>query len=189
MTLTIKNKIKRLFFPLNRNHSVKEAKVLACRNLLGATTFIETGTYLGEMVQAVKSAFTKIHSIELNPQLAHEAEAYFKSQSHIFIHQGDSGLVLKDLLKKIQKPSVFWLDAHYSSGVTAKSDLYGDTPVLEELSTILNWWILRSAVLIDDARLFVGKDGYPTLEDVQSLVTKENPSLTCFVESDIIHIF
>jgi hypothetical protein len=177
-----------MLFGLRKGHSVKERKVLACQAVFGAGIFVETGTYLGEMVHAAGRAFGEIHSIELNPTLAKEAAAFFKGSPHISIHEGDSGLILRDVLAGLSGPAIFWLDAHYSAGMTAKSGTFGDTPILAELDTILAAWKDRSAILIDDARLFVGADGYPTIEAVQDRVRAKGLPLSCFVDADIIHI-
>ena len=49
---------------------------------------------------------------------------------------GDSGTELGNVMNKINQPALFWLDGHYSAGVTAKGDK--DTPIYEELVCILN---------------------------------------------------
>jgi len=41
-------------------------------------------------------------------------------------------------------------------------------------------------VLIDDARLFDGTDGYPTIAEVRAQVERERPGSALRVESDII---
>jgi hypothetical protein len=42
-------------------------------------------------------------------------------------------------------------------------------------------------VLIDDARLFDGTDGYPTLDTITEAIAARG-SLTCDVENDIVRI-
>ena len=37
----------------------------------------------------------------------------------ISIIQGDSGKILNSITNKLKKPAIFWLDGHYSSGITA----------------------------------------------------------------------
>ena len=96
---------------------------------------VETGTYVGEMVDAMKDSFEKIYSIELGVELARNAQEKFSAYSHIHIIQGDSGQVLKTLASQIRQPALFWLDGHYSAGITAKGAK--DTPVCEELQYIL----------------------------------------------------
>ena len=50
--------------------------------------------------------------------------------------QGDSGIELMNLAARIDQPSLFWLDGHYSAEETAKGDK--ETPVIEELQHILD---------------------------------------------------
>ena len=105
---------------------------------------------------------------------------------HINILRGDSSKVLPIILSKIDKPALFWLDGHYSAGITAKGDL--NTPILKELKLILNHKIKKNIILIDDARCFVGKDDYPTIAELESFVKKINPNLSFKNEDDIIRI-
>src|SRR5690349_14316008 len=131
--------------------------------------FVETGTYLGDMVNAVKKDFDRIYSIELSLELYQNAKQRFKNQTHISILQGDSGKVLKGVLDQVQEPCLFWLDGHYSEGITAKGDL--ETPVIEELTCIANHPMARRhVILIDDARCFTGKGDYPTVKEINDIV-------------------
>src|SRR5689334_15556392 len=130
----------------------------------GLRIFVETGTYLGDMVNAVKKDFDQIYSIELSTELCRNAKQRFNNQTHISILQGDSGKVLKGVLDQIRKPCLFWLDGHYSEGITAKGDL--ETPVIDELTCIANHPMAhRHTILIDDARCFTGKGDYPTIKE------------------------
>jgi hypothetical protein len=52
------------------------------------STLIETGTYNGGTVNALKGYFSKIYSIELNKNLYEKATAKFKNQHNIEIIQG-----------------------------------------------------------------------------------------------------
>ena len=185
----IKRGLKNIF-GVKATNKIKKEKVLAAQKLFSDGVLVETGTYLGEMIQSVKKNFSEIYSIELSDGLALEAVRRFKRYPHIHIINGDSGMVLENLLKSITSPAVFWLDAHYSAGITVRSDKFGDTPIIKELELILSNWKDRSAILIDDARLFTGKNGYPTIDAVRSIAIKRNDlKLRCFVDSDIIHIF
>ena len=60
--------------------------------------------------------------------------------------------MLPEIIKNMIDPTIFWLDGHYSCGITAKGDV--DVPLLEELIAI-NVLFKGSAILIiDDYRLF-----------------------------------
>jgi len=81
---------------------------------------VETGTYLGEMVDAMRTAFGRVYSIELDQELYWRAVQRFAGRGSVTIVQGDSSKVLPQLLAELAEPVLFWLDGHYSAGVTAK---------------------------------------------------------------------
>jgi hypothetical protein len=151
--------------------------------------FIETGTFRGDMVYAVRDAFPVIHSIELSESLYRGARVQFKHDRHIAIHHGDSATVLARLLAGISEPCLFWLDGHYSgphsSGWTARGQQ--DTPIEQELDAIFRHSVRDHVVLVDDAREFKG-GAYPTIDDVRRRVDQERPEWRVTVEDDIIRM-
>jgi hypothetical protein len=164
-----------------------EIKHLFVRNaaaVLGYPTFIETGTFEGDMTALAAGLFREVHSIELQPELAARARERFVSQDHVRVHQGDSGGVLRELLKQVDTSCVFWLDAHYSGGITARGER--DTPVIEELRAIAAHPVRPHAVFIDDARVFGMDDDYPSLEETIRLLKEIDPELRVGVCADII---
>lgn len=167
-------------------HQIKQNNIHTYRKEHGFTTLVETGTFMGDMVYAQLNNFKKIISIELSEDLHCQAVKRFEKNDHVKILQGDSGVVLKELIKEIEEPTLFWLDGHYSAGVTAKGDK--DTPVLEELRTILSS-PYEHGILIDDARLFVGKDDYPSIDELCAFVTRLSPDRMISVADDMIRIF
>jgi hypothetical protein len=92
---------------------------------------------------------------------------------------------LPEVLATIREPALFWLDAHYSGGITSGSDEY--CPVLRELELIFNNGVREHVVLVDDARLFVGEKGYPTVEQVASLAASHSDRRV-EVANDVIRI-
>lgn len=148
--------------------------------------FIETGTYLGETVYYLKNVFDKLISTELDQKLYDSAKKRFSQDKHIRIYQGDSGDLLQDILADISEPCLFWLDGHYSDGITAKGKL--NTPVLQELEHIFNHKINNHIILIDDARCFTGKDDYPSIEFLKNYIRQKNKELQFSVKDDIIRI-
>ena len=105
----------------------------------------------------------------------------------ITILQGDSGKVLFDLCIQITEPAIFWLDGHYSEGITAKGDKF--CPIYEELSAIFQSQKLPHVLLIDDARLFIGKNDYPTISDLTDFILRNRPEASVSSENDIIFAF
>ena len=149
-------------------------------------TLVETGTFYGEMIYAVKDIFKKIYSIELSEELASYSQKRFGKYGNIEIIQGDSANVLSILLSSIDHPCLMWLDAHYSGGETARGQL--DTPIVQELEIIFRNPQNKSCVLIDDARCFDGRNGYPVLQELESYVKQSRPDCIFDVAHDIIRI-
>ena len=145
---------------------------------------METGTYLGDMVEAQKKQFKKIITIELGIELFNEAKKRFFNDKNVRIVQGDSGKVLPDILKGITEPAIFWLDGHYSEGITAKGDK--DCPIFEELNAIFCNSKYNHVLLIDDARCFIGKGDYPTIEELTDYIRGKNEKYNVEVKCDII---
>ena len=153
---------------------------------LGLKVFVETGTYLGEMIEAQRPHFNKIISIELNTELFRAARTKYSGEPQIQLFQGDSGIVLHDAVKELDEPALFWLDAHYSRGDTAGGD--ADAPILKELSCLTARNQPRDTILIDDARLFGPKSGYPKLKVIRQFAAQHWPEHFCAVETDVICI-
>ena len=129
--------------------------------------FVETGTFRGNTVSAMKAHFGEIHSIEVDPVLASRARRIFKSDPHVTIHQGDSSVILKDILALIGEKSVmFWLDGHYYAGVDRLVE--DESPIVGELEAIRNSKVDPVVVLVDDVREFDGSRGYLTIDELKA---------------------
>jgi hypothetical protein len=172
--------------PVPPPHLVKQRAIRACAGKFHLTLFVETGTYRGDMVEAVRRDFERVYSIELGEELHRQAQKRFAADPRVTILQGDSGDVLRSLLPRIEKPALFWLDSHYSDADTARSALI--TPIRRELELILAHPLARRhVILIDDARLFTGEDDYPTLEALNTILASAGFG-NCRVRDDIIRI-
>ncbi len=170
--------------PIPTPHLVKQKIVKQYAEMYHPNILIETGTFRGEMVDACAALFKQIYSIELSKELFREASKRFSHQKHISIIQGDSGKILPEILLKINEPCLFWLDGHYSGGVTAKGDK--GTPVLQEVMCILNHPIDRHIILIDDARCFNAQNDYPTIKELKEMVLSHRPDWFFEIEDDVM---
>ncbi len=173
--------------PVPPPHLVKQRVLREYAKKFHLPVLVETGTYRGDMVDAVKGDFEQIYSIELGMELFHRAQRRFAGDRSIILLQGDSGEVLRDLLPHIDRPTLFWLDSHFSDADTARSSLI--TPIRRELAQILEHPLAhRHVILIDDARLFTGEDDYPTMDSIKSIV--RSAAFDGFaVKDDIIRIW
>lgn len=170
--------------PIPPPHLIKQQIIKDYQSKSKYKILVESGTYYGYMIYAQKDNFKKIYSIELSEQLYKLAANRFKKYNHINILEGDSGKVLKNILAEINEPIIFWLDGHYSAGVTAKGDR--NCPILEEIDAIFSGPILPHILLIDDARCFIGENDYPTIEQLSSYIANKNVKFKFSVEDDII---
>ena len=167
-------------------HIVKFYTIKEKQKINNAKILIETGTYKGAMIKSCKKLFKNIYSIELDKNLYKEAVDKFQKFPKIKILNGDSGLELKKLLLEIKSPCLFWLDGHYSGGITAKGDI--ETPIVAELEAILTHNIKNHVILIDDARLFNGENDYPTIKELTAFIYERNNFLKICIENDLIII-
>ena len=167
-------------------HVVKERIVEQYAEAFCPTILIETGTYLGDMVWAMRHRFLRIISIELSERLSDQARKRFSQYSNVEVVCGDSGTVLQQVLSEIRTPCLFWLDGHYSGGSTACANT--NTPVQRELEAIFAHSIEGHAILIDDARCFNGGDGYPSIDEVHRNVAGRFPDYAFSVRNDVIRI-
>jgi hypothetical protein len=167
-------------------HIIKEELIRDYAKTFNTNVLIETGTYLGDMVQAMKKSFTRVISFELDQTLASQAQNRFANDNHIEIIQGDSGKLLDEHLASINETCLFWLDGHYSGGITAKGAL--ETPIKNELIAVLSHRVDGHVILIDDARCFTGENDYPSLDELKNFVAARKPNHKFSVEHDVIRI-
>ena len=171
-------------YPVPPPHMVKQLAISEYQEKYKYSLLIETGTAFGNMVEAQKNRFKKIYSIELGVNLFEKAKKRFKNDSNVTIVQGDSGKVLPKILSEINEPAIFWLDGHYSAGVTAKGDT--ECPIYEELESIFNSKKFNHVLLIDDARLFTGQGDYPSIDELTKFVKGKDARYQLEVKHDII---
>jgi hypothetical protein len=165
---------------------VKEDVLRVHAERYGLRVLVETGTYLGDMVECVKGLFERIVTIEISPRLSASARKRFKGSRHVQVLEGDSSRELRRLMLEIDEACLFWLDGHYSGGITARGEK--DTPILEELDQILSAPDLGHVVVIDDARCFGTDPSYPTIEELRRFVRERRPNVEIVVENDSIRI-
>ena len=130
---------------------------------------VETGTCLGESTERIRQLFPRVYTIEIEPSLHERAFHMFDNVTCIL---GDSAVELKRLLPRLDKPTVFFLDAHWSGDSSTDwehSDFSGygvDTgkrgegtswedqvPLLDEIAAIVEF-PHRCVIYVDDADKF-----------------------------------
>jgi hypothetical protein len=165
--------------------AIKHAMLGEYGRRFGLRTLVETGTYHGDAIQANLDCFSRIYSIELSNELHRAAVRRFKRYHKVTLLQGDSAELLPPLALDVKEPALFWLDGHYSGGITARGAR--DTPVVPELEAVLIR-PFKDVVLIDDLRMFDGRDGYPTLSELKALIRTRRPDYALTIENDIARV-
>ena len=167
-------------------HIIKQQILSAYASDFRTQTLIETGTYLGDMVYAMKDRFQRIVSIELSDAFYRQANRRFAPYLNVEIRHGDSAEALATILSTVSSRCLFWLDGHYSAGLTARGKT--NTPVLQEVQLIFGHTIKDHVILIDDGRCFDGTNDYPTLEELRELVKQTAHDYDFSVKQDVIRI-
>jgi hypothetical protein len=166
-------------------HIAKQLIINDYQKKHNVSIFVETGTYMGDMVKAQLKNFKIIYSIELGKDLWEKANKRFENNNNVNILLGDSGKVFIELLPKINQKAIFWLDGHYSAGITAKGEK--ECPIYEELNEIFKSKI-NHILLIDDARLFIGENDYPSIEELTNYILANHSNSNIEIKDDIIRV-
>ncbi len=139
------------------------------KRLGGYTGFFETGTYLGATSDWAAGQFAKVHTVEASPDLFERAKQVLAARPNVVQHQGRSADVLREVVPTLAGAWLFWLDAHWSAGITFGEG--EECPLLSELEIVLRGG--PHALLLDDARLFFRPVGpphdwrqWPTIDEI-----------------------
>lgn len=162
--------------PLPAPNPVKREIIRGYARDYGLDILVETGTYYADTVRGLRKDFRRIYSIELDEHLHAMAVARCKRQANAVLLQGDSGERIVDVIAQLTDPALFWLDAHYSAGETARGDV--DTPIHAELIAVLGDE-RPHVILVDDMREFVNSaQDYPPLDAIRQIAQDHNYSMT-----------
>lgn len=171
--------------PVPAPHFVKQVIIQDFQKKYLLDTLIETGTYFGDMLYAQANVFKTLYSIELDHTLFSQAQNRFNNFSHIHIYEGDSSSLLPIIIKKLTRSSLFWLDGHYSGGLTAKGKK--ECPIFAELRSIAQSKY-DHIILIDDARCFTGAHDYPTIDELKKTIATMYKNASISVTNDVIRV-
>jgi hypothetical protein len=171
--------------PARTPHLVKQRTVRDYGRRYGLRVLVETGTYYGEMVAAMRRHFDRIESVEYDAGLAQRAARRFAADPRVRIHEGDSQRVIPEILKTLAEPALFWLDAGYYGWAGRE----GRTERLsEELAAILRHPVPGHVVLMDDAHGLDGRNGALTIPALEERIHAEFPARAIAVTYDILRI-
>ena len=171
--------------PPRSPHLLKQRTVREYGRQNGLRILVETGTYYGEMVAAMKDVFSAIYSVECDHRLAQRAARKFARSSHIHILEGDSRQIIPQLLKGLPGAALFWLDAGYYGWAGLQGDQHRLTA---ELDAILRDPGKKHVILMDDARGLNGENGAPTIAELKQRIESEFAGRKVEVKYDILRI-
>jgi hypothetical protein len=150
-------------------------------------TWVETGTFLGDTANFLAKNSKIVYTIEPDASLFEMAMIRFKKNNSVIPIHGLSEDIFPELLPKLKGKINFWLDGHYSGGLTHKGPK--DCPLKEELLAIENNISNYDYViiLIDDVRCFNPSikefADYPHLNYLVDWAKKND--LNWYIEHDI----
>lgn len=167
---------------------IKTAVLL--RNSIPNAVWVETGTYLGQTTKVLSKHGSFVYSIEPQPQLYENAAGHFKAHKNVQIIKGLSENIFPSLLPSLSGNVNFWLDGHFSAGITHKGP--NETPILIELACISKNRVRFNniCIMIDDVRSFKSVEGnnsgYPPIGEIVKWA--ESNQLIWNIEQDIFVI-
>lgn len=145
---------------------IEDLQALDCK-LSNYPVFVESGTYQGDTILHMESHFSKLYTIEIREVLRDSVKDYYHGDKIAF-YLGDSAERMMEVTLDIQGPAIYFLDAHYSSGITGRGEK--DCPLYEELQHIALLHRDKAIVIVNDVRLFgglvVNESGCEDWEDI-----------------------
>ena len=147
-------------------HSLTKLRNLkTCRNLTGATTAVEIGTYKGVTTKRLSRIFDHVVTVEIDAALHQHAVERLKSHRNVRLIHSDGVAALPGIAKEVSR-AVLFLDGHFSGGETGQGD--EPEPILKELDAIQADLDSFVALVIDDFRLFGVDKGWPKKSEVMA---------------------
>ena len=153
------------------------------------TKWVETGTYLGTTTNYLRKNYPHVFSIEPSKELYNFAKKRFKNKN-VTLYNDVSENVMPLLLPSLSGNLNFWLDGHFSDGITFRGKK--DCPVEDELLTIEENLerFEKLTILIDDVRCFLPdyseNSDYPSIDYLVDWTRKHN--MNWRIEHDIFII-
>lgn len=161
--LDVWSKLRNL--PFTPHSLTKLHNLRTVRNLSGARTVIEIGTYKGVTTRRLARLFPKVVTVEIDEALHRHATARCAGIPNIEFLLGDGAVLLPAIIER-EWNTLLFLDGHFSGGETSQGDEV--EPVLKELDVITTNLDRVCGVVIDDFRLFGVEKGWPRKSEVMA---------------------
>lgn len=158
----------------------------------GIDTFVETGTYKGQTAVWAGANFKQVYTIEGWQEYYDRTSQANAAMENIEFVFGDSRKRLPEVLKRLDKPALIWLDAHYLGNSMVSAGTPGECPLLDELKAIKKNR-MRHFILIDDLHCFQGhlnagsvRELWPTVDKVHKAILEAFPDYFVIDHEDVI---
>lgn len=117
----------------------------------GVRLVVETGTNKGDTAWALSEMVEQVKTIEVNGRIAGKARHALRSRRNVEVVEGNSALLMSELLRGVREPVLFYLDAHWLS----------EWPLLDELRAIAQSEVQTAIIAIHDFEVKdLGCDAY-----------------------------
>jgi hypothetical protein len=160
------------------------------RKAYGVRTFVETGTFSGDTACWASQEFDQVITIECSGSLYQKAVQKYGGRANVQFLLGDSREKLIEIVPRLEAPSIFWLDAHWSGGETCGGA--DECPLIQEIHAINNSRH-DHFLFIDDARMFESPpprphkmERWPSLDAVMKALDTEDHRYYVVVSEDVI---
>jgi hypothetical protein len=170
--------------PAPDNHLHKRRRLLELGREYGCQTLIETGTFFGQTVNALRKCFDVVLSVELDKGFYETNRRAFLPCRNVRIYFGSSGERLGEMITASRGRIIFWLDGHFSGEGTGMGSSV--SPILSELEEVRAANRKGDCIVIDDRRLFTGFAGYPEFREVERRLLEIDPDYQIEEEGDSI---
>lgn len=145
-------------------HSLLKLKnIRTCRDLSGAATAIEIGTYRGLTASRMSKLFDSVISVEIDDNLYSLAKQRCKELHNVELLHGDGTALLPSISARVSNALIFF-DGHFSGGGTGQG--VEPEPIINELALIEPHLENFVAIIVDDFRLFGVEPGWPRKSEV-----------------------
>jgi hypothetical protein len=154
---------------------------------------VETGSHFGFGALQLSAMFDRVWSIDADNELVDFVRDSYQVENLRFLC-GDSALQLAEVLRVLDQPTLFVLDAHWFP-MSSRAQFVPDNrcPVIEELRVIHSRAEISdpSVIMIDDAQMFLGslkqpwrRSDFPSIDVLLDRLNEHHPYVT--VTDDVI---
>jgi hypothetical protein len=164
--------------------------ILQLKQACGVGTFVETGTFQGGTARWAADHFARTITIEGSKEIYESNLVRHRDATNLEFLVGDSRRVLAQVVPRLERPAIFWLDSHWCGEGTYGKD--AECPLLDEIAAI-NRSSQSHFILIDDARFFLAPpmephrfEDWPTIDAVIARLKGDTDRYYVVVIEDVI---